>query len=163
MPIQHIKVVGYSEIHQIVPDFISWQYFLCKHFCYVYVQWWLIPYLYGFCNPVRIHGMRINIWYDPRVKPRGMLHSLVCTPYHFSLLGMRIWPSPSEQDLCHCNESSSIGRQVVPPPSPRRTCVSTTEETVSTRSVSVLTSLAISWLSKNLFAAKYHAISKYNN
>jgi len=25
----------------------------------------LFPYPYGFCNPVRIHGMKINIiWYD---------------------------------------------------------------------------------------------------
>ena len=28
-------------------------------------QIWLFPYPYGFCNPVRIHGMKINdmIWY----------------------------------------------------------------------------------------------------
>ena len=68
MPTKRIKAVGYYEIHQIVHDFISWQYSLSKHFCYVYVQCWLFPYLYEFCNPVRIHGMRINI-YD--IQPNG--------------------------------------------------------------------------------------------
>jgi len=33
-------------------------------------QMWLFPYPYGFCNPVRIHGMKINdkIWYDMNVE-----------------------------------------------------------------------------------------------
>lgn len=64
-----VKVVGYSEIHPTLPDFTSW-HILSKHFCYVYVQCWLFPYLHRFCNPVR---MRINthymIRYGPNVKP----------------------------------------------------------------------------------------------
>jgi len=42
--------------------------FLSKYFCYYYVQYWLFPYPRGFCNPVRIHRIRINnimwLWYD---------------------------------------------------------------------------------------------------
>ena len=36
-------------------DFISW-----------FLKMWLFPYPYGFCNPVRIQGRKINdmIWYD---------------------------------------------------------------------------------------------------
>ena len=37
-------------------DFPSW----------ILKQTWLFPYPYEFCNPVSIHGMKINdmIWYD---------------------------------------------------------------------------------------------------
>jgi hypothetical protein len=37
---------------------------LSKYFCYNYLQYWLFSYPYGFCNPVRIHGKRLNyiIW-----------------------------------------------------------------------------------------------------
>jgi hypothetical protein len=41
-------------------DFNSWQFFLSKHFCYFYLQCSLFPHTHGFCNPVRIHRMRIN-------------------------------------------------------------------------------------------------------
>jgi hypothetical protein len=34
---------------------------LSKYFCYFYVQYWLFSYPYGFCNPVRIHGKRLNV------------------------------------------------------------------------------------------------------
>jgi len=34
----------------------------------LFKQIWLLPYLYGFCNPVQIHGMKINdvIWLQDR-------------------------------------------------------------------------------------------------
>ena len=39
-----------TETVHFYTDFTSW---LLK-------QIWLFPYLYGFCNPVRIHGMKVN-------------------------------------------------------------------------------------------------------
>jgi len=38
--------------------------YFSKFFFYFYAKYWLFTYQYGVCNPVRIHGRRINGIYD---------------------------------------------------------------------------------------------------